>query len=207
MRRFLLVLSVAALAGLAAWWSFSRAADSHAPTQPVESKSQPSAKDMASAIPNRTASSMAAAAKPSQAFFDPLEIAPCALTPISEQDVSSQVDGIFNEVLVDVGHQVRKGDLLGRLDDRQLRAQVDLLTIRAASESSLRVVTEPQAKKVSRLPAISTTPQPVRRSPGSMPRMRIGRVMPWHSYHAGRAAFARYALIRCTSASDTSKFA
>jgi hypothetical protein len=28
-----------------------------------------------------------------------------------------------------------------------------------------------------RLPSIVTTPQPVRRSPGSMPRMRIGRRM------------------------------
>jgi len=42
-------------------------------------------------------------------------------------------------MLVDVGHQVRKGDLLGRLDDRQLRAQVELLAIRAASEAAERI--------------------------------------------------------------------
>ncbi len=47
------------------------------------------------------------------------------------------------------------------------------------------VVTEPQARKPSRLPAISTMPQPVRRSPGSMPRMRIGRTMPVRSSTAG----------------------
>src|SRR5665213_1797673 len=35
--------------------------------------------------------------------------------------------------------------------------------------------TEPQPTKVSRLPSISSTPQPVRRRPGSMPRMRTGR--------------------------------
>jgi len=35
---------------------------------------------------------------------------------------------------------------------------------------------EPQARQESRLPSIATKPQPVRRSPGSMPRMRIGRV-------------------------------
>jgi hypothetical protein len=43
-----------------------------------------------------------------------------------------------------------------------------------------RVVTEPQPRKPSRLPAISTMPQPVRRRPGSMPRMRIGRVISGH---------------------------
>src|SRR6185312_3983316 len=34
--------------------------------------------------------------------------------------------------------------------------------------------TEPQPTKVSRLPSISITPHPVRRRPGSMPRMRMG---------------------------------
>ena len=34
--------------------------------------------------------------------------------------------------------------------------------------------TEPQPMKISRLPSISITPQPVRRRPGSMPRIRTG---------------------------------
>ena len=37
--------------------------------------------------------------------------------------------------------------------------------------------TEPQATKASLLPSMSMTPQPVRRRPGSMPRMRIGGVI------------------------------
>ena len=39
------------------------------------------------------------------------------------------------------------------------------------------VASEPQARKLKRLPSTAIMPQPVRRSPGSMPRMRIGRSM------------------------------
>src|SRR5438270_11171067 len=46
---------------------------------------------------------------------------------------------------------------------------------RSASPASSSVGTEPQARNISRLPSIAIMPQPVRRSPGSMPRMRIGR--------------------------------
>ena len=44
------------------------------------------------------------------------------------------------------------------------------------SDSGARslVSSEPQATWISRLPSASIRPQPVRRSPGSMPRMRIG---------------------------------
>jgi WD40 repeat protein len=139
MRRFVILgLCGAALAGLAAWWSFSGAADSLAKGRHAESKERTSAPDRSS-VQEQNAAGNPGAARTAQAFFDPLDIAPCNLTPIFEQDVSSQVDGIFDDILVDVGHQVRKGDLLGRLDDRQLRAQVDLLAIRAASEAAERI--------------------------------------------------------------------
>src|SRR5580692_10059843 len=56
--------------------------------------------------------------------------------------------------------------------------------------------TEPQPTKVSRLPSISITPQPVRRRPGSMPRMRTGwrigaTVMGYFILHAGVSRLAR----------------
>ena len=136
MRRFLLIgLSGAALAGLAAWWSLSGAVHSH-------STGRPSGPNAASAPEKGTDSNIpgdADSAKGGQAFFDPLVIAPCNLAPISEQDVSSQVDGIFDDIVVDLGQQVRKGEVLGRLDDRQLRAQVELLAIRAASQAAERI--------------------------------------------------------------------
>src|SRR6266849_1467668 len=44
---------------------------------------------------------------------------------------------------------------------------------REAKASRSSVSTRPQPRKASRLPEISTIPQPVRRRPGSMPRMRI----------------------------------
>src|SRR6516162_5275945 len=49
---------------------------------------------------------------------------------------------------------------------------------RVASAAPSWVASDPQARKTSRLPSLAITPQPVRRSPGSMPRMRIGRAMP-----------------------------
>src|SRR5215470_17007081 len=47
---------------------------------------------------------------------------------------------------------------------------------RTARSALSSVATDPQARKLSRLPSIVTTPQPVRRRPGSIPRMRIGCV-------------------------------
>ena len=140
MRRFLLFgLSGAILAGLAAWWSLRGAAQSQPKGHLAESSENPHANGGPSAVKQQDVVSNHSIARAEQAFFDPLEIAPCNVVPIFEQDVSSQVDGIFDEILVDVGRQVRKGDLLGQLDDRQLRAQVDLLAIRANSHSAERI--------------------------------------------------------------------
>jgi WD40 repeat protein/biotin carboxyl carrier protein len=72
-------------------------------------------------------------------LYDPIVITPCNIVPLHEQTVSSQVDGILESVLVDLGHQVQKGELLTTLDDKQIRAQAELLEIRAASESALRI--------------------------------------------------------------------
>ena len=53
--------------------------------------------------------------------------------------MSSQVDGVFDAIHVELGQQINKGSLLGRLDDRQLRAQVEGLAIRAASTAAERI--------------------------------------------------------------------
>src|SRR5215831_16251421 len=52
-----------------------------------------------------------------------------------------------------------------------------MLTRRAESAALSSLATDPHARNDSREPWIATTPQPVRRSPGSMPRMRIGRAL------------------------------
>jgi WD40 repeat protein len=144
MRRFLVIfVSGLILAGIALWWMNSGSlhsvqteskkvsgtfsgelADFHAPDGGPEK------------VPDTI---FEAPAQKNQAFYDPLVIAPCNLVPISEQDVSSQVDGIFDEVSADLGKQVRKAEVLGRLDDRQLRAQVELLQIRASSVAAERI--------------------------------------------------------------------
>jgi WD40 repeat protein/biotin carboxyl carrier protein len=68
-------------------------------------------------------------------MYDPVVVSPCHLAPIQEQEVSSQVDGVVQEILVELGQRVRQGDVLGRLDDRQQRAQLELLDIKAASRA------------------------------------------------------------------------
>jgi WD40 repeat protein/biotin carboxyl carrier protein len=122
------------------WWMNSGAVHSDqtgksaALPEPADLKSDTSAQ-----APQESVAGKFAPAQNNQAFYDPLVIAPCNLVPISEQDVSSQVDGIFEEVSADLGKQVRKGEVLGRLDDRQLRAQVELLQIRASSVAAERI--------------------------------------------------------------------
>lgn len=53
----------------------------------------------------------------------------------NQLDLAAQRDGVVTEVLVDTGTSVRKGQLLGRLDDRQLTADRD--AARAQAESIL----------------------------------------------------------------------
>src|SRR4029077_17230744 len=48
-------------------------------------------------------------------------------------------DGTLESILVDLGRQVNNGELLAKLDDQQVRAQAELLKIRANSDSAQRV--------------------------------------------------------------------
>lgn len=141
MGRFLFLLAVILGAGgLLFWWSHSDA-NQETPKDYWQSY-QPK---LTVSSPEPTAAVSVAALKgvgPSlgrHRFYDPVVVTACNLAPILEQDVSSQVDGVFQEIRTDLGHKVNPGDLLGRLDDRQLLAQVELLQIRAASVATERI--------------------------------------------------------------------
>src|SRR5262245_57287936 len=56
--------------------------------------------------PNSNVTVLAGPARP---LHDPIVIPACSLVPAEEQDVSSQVDGVFHEVLVELGNQVVPG--------------------------------------------------------------------------------------------------
>jgi WD40 repeat protein/biotin carboxyl carrier protein len=76
---------------------------------------------------------------PARVLPDPVVVAPCNLLPIREQEISSQVDSVLREIRVRLGDHVRAGQVLGRLDDRQLRPQVELLQIKANSRAAERI--------------------------------------------------------------------
>ncbi len=82
---------------------------------------------------------------------DPVVVTPCNIVPAQEQNISSQVDSILDEMLVDLGRQVSKGELLAKLDDQQVRAQAELLRIRATSESGQRIAKAQQDEAESKV--------------------------------------------------------
>ena len=47
----------------------------------------------------------------------------CALIPSERVKVRSEIAGVLTEILVDEGHQVAKGDVIAKLDDRRLLAE------------------------------------------------------------------------------------
>ena len=54
----------------------------------------------------------------------PLRItAECAIIPSHRAKVRSELPGVLSEVLVDEGQQVKRGDVIARLDDRALQAE------------------------------------------------------------------------------------
>ena len=78
----------------------------------------------------------APAVEQGEVLYDPVVLGPCSVTPVAEQDVSSQIDGALEAVVVDLGQQVVPGQVLGQLDDRQIRPTVELLRIKAASTAT-----------------------------------------------------------------------
>jgi len=78
----------------------------------------------------------AAAVPPAKAAQDADVVATGPIVVEQQVEVAAQRDGLIAEVVADVGAGVRKGTLLARLDDRQLRAERDaaeakLLSIQA----------------------------------------------------------------------------
>jgi WD40 repeat protein/multidrug efflux pump subunit AcrA (membrane-fusion protein) len=74
--------------------------------------------------------------KSALAFHDPIFVGPCHLLPKGEQEVCSPIDGLLQEIVVSLGQRVQEGDALGRLDDRQLRPQLEVLEIKARSQAA-----------------------------------------------------------------------
>ena len=69
----------------------------------------------------------AAAPKPDDTF-----VTSGPLVVENQVDVAAQREGVVAEILVDVGAAVRKGQLLAKLDDRQLSADTDMARARIA---------------------------------------------------------------------------
>src|SRR5262249_1537920 len=80
--------------------------------------------EKAKLLPGSVPSVPGGAAQARRVLYDPLVIGPCNIVPSQEQEVSSQVEGTLQEVGVDLGRQVARGEVLARLDERLLRPQV-----------------------------------------------------------------------------------
>ncbi len=135
-RAALILVSAVLCSGLAFWWSKSGGAVRGAAHAPA-----PAHAEVSTLAPPRTQSAIKDVAPEAGAplFFDPVVVSPCTLVPVQEQDVSSQVDGAVHEIQVQLGAEVVPGQLLARLDDSQLRPQVELLRLKAESESAVRI--------------------------------------------------------------------
>src|SRR5436305_1938627 len=64
------------------------------------------------------------------AAVDPITVSACTLTPIQEQNVASQIDGMLTDLHVALGTKVAKNQRLAQLDDHKLRLQIELLQIK-----------------------------------------------------------------------------
>jgi len=73
---------------------------------------------------------------PGTVLHEPIVIGPCSLAAFEEQEVSAQAEGLLLSIVASLGQKVDRDEVLARLDDRLLRPQVELLRIKAASESA-----------------------------------------------------------------------
>ena len=69
----------------------------------------------------------------------------------AEVKVGSRVSGVVDELKVNVGDQVAKGDVLATLQDEELRAQVDVLEADLASAQADRDYAEGDLERIERL--------------------------------------------------------
>lgn len=134
MKKILAAVGVSLISGvLVYWWS----ANSGSATLLADGRADGTEK-VGNPAPESATTATFGASQASP-LYDPVVVGPCNLLPLQEQEISSQLDGLLSELRVDLGHQVAAGDLLARLDDRQLRPQVELLKIRAASLTAERI--------------------------------------------------------------------
>jgi len=129
MRRILIGLTLGLLvAGIVAWQFWTPSPDQvQAEATPLQHTA------VEETLPVRSAPSRQG---PVGAYHDPVVVGPCNIFPIAEQDVASPMDGMIREVIAELGQPVSRGQLLARLDDDQLRPQVELLRIKAESRSA-----------------------------------------------------------------------
>jgi WD40 repeat protein len=134
MRRWLCVLIPLGLASAFGIWRFAArsgdetigAAETAALTAALPPRSSPW----------ETGQGAPAPAQPTEALHDPILVGPCHLFPIAEQDVSCQIDGAIDDIAVELGQIINAGQLVARLDDRQVRPQVELLRLKATSKAA-----------------------------------------------------------------------
>jgi WD40 repeat protein/biotin carboxyl carrier protein len=133
------LVAVAILIAVVFWWTRAGGRTDAAGTlEPLTVPGErPPAQPLTAAqgLPPRAAAGMG------RALYDPVVVGPCNLVPLQEQDVSSPLDGILDEVAVHLGKQVDAGEVLGRLDDRLLRPEVESLRIKAASDAARLIAT------------------------------------------------------------------
>lgn len=68
---------------------------------------------------------------------DPITIHNAVITLAEDQEVSSRFDGQIREILVELNQPVRRGQVLGRLDDRVAQAAEDAARVKAESEPAI----------------------------------------------------------------------
>jgi len=128
------------LVSLGVWWTRSGGGSSVS-AQPLEAAAGLPTSSAAQAASGQAFVATPPAVKPwpARVLQDSVVIGPCPIAPVSEQDVSSQVEGVLHELTVKLGQQVREGQVLARLDDRLLRPQVELLQIKASSDAARQI--------------------------------------------------------------------
>src|SRR5262245_39304945 len=109
-----LILPLICLGGAVCWWisrESEQGSSSFADTA-ANSSHHTSFTHQERTVPVREIKLAQTAAPKSALSYEPITVAPCSLVPLHEQNISSQVDGIVASVLVDLGSQVGKGELL-----------------------------------------------------------------------------------------------
>lgn len=75
--------------------------------------------------------------RPAQPKKDPITIYNAVVTLAEEQEVASRFDGQIREILVELNQPVKRGQVLGRLDDRVAQAAEDAARVKAESEPAI----------------------------------------------------------------------